>query len=96
MPEDRNRFNNIFGGYTMRLVFELAWANVAVYAHQMPYIKHMDDILFRNPVPALLYMNSQVYVDKGRERESYLYIIVNETLSRSATPLVTKSMCACQ
>jgi len=62
MPEDRNLFNKIFGGYIMRLAFELAWANASVYTKQIPFIKHMDDILFRNPVPVgcLLYMSSQV------------------------------------
>ena len=61
-PENRNRFNKIFGGFIMRKAFELAWANAYVYGCRRPFIHHMDDILFRAPVDvgSLLYMNSQV------------------------------------
>uniref|UniRef100_A0A0M3IR05 HotDog ACOT-type domain-containing protein n=1 Tax=Ascaris lumbricoides TaxID=6252 RepID=A0A0M3IR05_ASCLU len=31
-PVDRNVYNKIFGGYLMRLAFELAWCNAAMYA----------------------------------------------------------------
>ncbi len=63
-PEYRNRFNKIFGGFTMRQAFELAWANAYVYSGQRPYIKHMDDISFKKPVPVgcLLYFNSQAKI----------------------------------
>ena len=30
-PENRNRFNKIFGGFIMRQAFELAWANTYTY-----------------------------------------------------------------
>ena len=61
-PENRNRFNKIFGGFIMRQSFELAWANAYVYAKEMPQIEFMDDILFQKPVEigSLLYFNSQV------------------------------------
>merc|ERR1711997_1236045 len=61
-PENRNRFNKIFGGFIMRQSFELAWANAYVYAKKMPQIEFMDDILFQKPVEigSLLYFNSQV------------------------------------
>lgn len=61
-PENRNRFNKIFGGFIMRKAFELAWANAYVYGCKRPFINHMDDILFRAPVDvgSLLYMNSQI------------------------------------
>ena len=49
-PENRNRFNKIFGGFIMRQAFELAWASAYVYAgKRRPYILHMDDILFERP-----------------------------------------------
>ena len=46
----------------MRQAFELAWANTYVYSGQRPFVKHMDDISFKKPVPvgSLLYFNSQV------------------------------------
>ena len=61
-PENRNRFNKIFGGFIMRQAFEIAWANAYVYAKEMPMIEFMDDILFQKPVEigSLLYYNSQV------------------------------------
>ena len=61
-PENRNRFNKIFGGFIMRQAFELAWANTYVYGKCRPYIVHVDDILFRKPVEvgSMLYFNSQV------------------------------------
>lgn len=65
-PENRNRFNKIFGGFIMRKAFELAWANAYVYGCRRPSINLMDDILFRAPVDvgSLLYMNSQVVLAK--------------------------------
>ena len=30
-PENRNRFNKIFGGFIMRQAFELAWANTYTF-----------------------------------------------------------------
>lgn len=62
-PENRNRFNKIFGGFIMRQAYELAWANTYVYTRTRPLIQHMDDISFKKPVSvgALLYFNCQVY-----------------------------------
>ena len=67
-PENRNRFNKIFGGFIMRQSFELAWANAYVYAKKMPLIEFMDDILFQKPVEigSLLYFNSQVCYTQGQ------------------------------
>ena len=61
-PENRNRFNKIFGGFLMRQAYELAWANTYVYTRTRPMIQHMDDISFKLPVSvgALLYFNAQV------------------------------------
>ena len=61
-PENRNRFNKIFGGFIMRQAFELAWANAYVFGKSRPFCMHMDDIWFRAPVEigALLYFNSQI------------------------------------
>jgi len=61
-PENRNRFNKIFGGFIMRQAFELAWANAYVYGKARPFCMYMDDIWFRAPVEigSLLYFNSQI------------------------------------
>merc|ERR1711997_414919 len=61
-PENRNRFNKIFGGFIMRQAFELAWANTYTFSKGRPFCLHMDDIWFRAPVEigSLLYFNSQI------------------------------------
>ena len=61
-PENRNRFNKIFGGFIMRQAFELAWANAYVFGKSRPFCMNMDDILFKAPVEVgeLLYFNSQI------------------------------------
>jgi len=61
-PENRNRFNKIFGGFIMRQAFELAWANVYIFGKERPFIAYMDDISFEAPVEvgSLLYFNSQI------------------------------------
>jgi len=61
-PENRNRFNKIFGGFIMRQAFELAWANTYVFGKSRPFCIRMDDILFKAPVEVgqLLYFNSQI------------------------------------
>lgn len=67
-PENRNRFNKIFGGFLMRLAVELAWANSYVYCKSLPVLVHVDDILFRKPVEigSLLYFSSQVVYTQGQ------------------------------
>jgi len=66
-PENRNRFNKIFGGFLMRLAVELAWANSYVYTKGLPILSHVDDIVFRKPVEigSLLYFSSQVVYTQG-------------------------------
>ena len=61
-PENRNRFNKIFGGFIMRQAFELAWANAYTFGRERPFIVYMDDISFEAPVEvgSLLYFNSQI------------------------------------
>ena len=61
-PENRNRFNKIFGGFIMRQAFELAWANAYIFGKERPFIVYMDDISFEAPVEvgSLLYFSSQI------------------------------------
>ena len=71
-PENRNRFNKIFGGFIMRQAFELAWANTVVYARKRPHINFMDDISFKKPVEigSLLYFNSQICYTEGNQLQT--------------------------
>uniref|UniRef100_A0A915AKY9 HotDog ACOT-type domain-containing protein n=1 Tax=Parascaris univalens TaxID=6257 RepID=A0A915AKY9_PARUN len=70
-PVDRNVYNKIFGGYLMRLAFELAWCNAAMYAKGRVKIAAVDDILFRKSVEigSLLLLSSQVCYTVGNRME---------------------------
>ncbi|GAB6025161.1 Acyl-coenzyme A thioesterase 9, mitochondrial [Chamberlinius hualienensis] len=66
-PEERNRFNKIFGGFLMRQAFDLSWATAFVYSKTSSCILHVDDIWFRKPVEigSLLFFSSQVVYTEG-------------------------------
>lgn len=61
-PERRNLYNKIFGGYLMRLSFELAWTNARTFSGGSPRILAVDDIMFEKSVDvgSLLYLSSEV------------------------------------
>ena len=70
-PDNRNKYNKIFGGFIMRQAYELAWANTYVFGKSRPFGMHMDDILFKAPVevaflqlPDLLH-RGQLHLHKG-------------------------------
>lgn len=62
MPEHRNIHGKLFGGHIMRKAFELALANVRLYAGSVCQCVAIDDISFKNPVNigSLFLLNSQV------------------------------------
>ncbi|KHN86299.1 Acyl-coenzyme A thioesterase 10, mitochondrial, partial [Toxocara canis] len=70
-PIDRNVYNKIFGGYLMRLAFELAWSNAAMYAKGRVKIVAVDDIMFRKSVEigSFLLLSSQVCYTVGDRME---------------------------
>ena len=90
-PENRNRFNKIFGGFIMRQAFELAWANTYVYGQCRPFVVHIDDIWFRKPVEvgSMLYFNSQIsytseqFVQTRVSAEVFLILYHNLKLSHA-------------
>ena len=43
-PENRNRFNKIFGGFIMRQAFELAWANAFTFRLNKVFINQILNI----------------------------------------------------
>ncbi|KAJ3292930.1 Acyl-coenzyme A thioesterase 9, mitochondrial [Borealophlyctis nickersoniae] len=61
MPQDRNIHNNIFGGYLMRLAYELAYSTGILYARRNLLFVALADITFRKPVPigSLLSLKAQ-------------------------------------
>ncbi|KAI9297069.1 Thioesterase/thiol ester dehydrase-isomerase [Neoconidiobolus thromboides FSU 785] len=61
-PQDRNVHNFIFGGYLMRLAFQLAWVTGYNYIGTVPRFLASDEILFRKSVPigSILTLTSKV------------------------------------
>ncbi|ESO86416.1 hypothetical protein LOTGIDRAFT_195153 [Lottia gigantea] len=88
-PENRNLYNKIFGGYIMRIAFELAWANAALYSKSRPLVRIVDDIAFRKPVEigSLLFLSSQVvYTEQSKMQvKVHAEVVVPESGSRETT-----------
>ncbi|KAI8611698.1 Thioesterase/thiol ester dehydrase-isomerase [Chytriomyces sp. MP71] len=61
-PQDRNMHGKIFGGWLMRLAFELGYATGSLFAQAPLHFLSLDDITFRRPVEigAILDLSSQV------------------------------------
>ncbi|KAJ3143985.1 Acyl-coenzyme A thioesterase 9, mitochondrial [Irineochytrium annulatum] len=74
MPQDRNIHNNIFGGYLMRLAYELSYSAAVLFTHSRVYFVSLDDISFKRPVPigALLSLTAQVVYAHGAPSRSLM------------------------
>jgi acyl-coenzyme A thioesterase 9 len=77
-PQVRNLHNRIFGGYLMRLAFELAFSNAYVFAGIRPVFLEVDHVAFTNPVDVgdLLVFNSRVLYTEPAEQQSLVHIHV--------------------
>ena len=73
MPQDRNIHNNIFGGYLMKLAFELAYSAGLIFAKNRIYFTALDDITFRRPVSigSLLSLRAEVVYSAGTPSKSF-------------------------
>ncbi|KAH3804898.1 acyl-coenzyme A thioesterase 9, mitochondrial-like [Dreissena polymorpha] len=62
MPEQRNLYNKIFGGFLMRKAFELAYANACLHCKGRAKVLVVDDIAFKKSVEvgSFLFLSSQV------------------------------------
>ncbi|XP_060582769.1 acyl-coenzyme A thioesterase 9, mitochondrial-like isoform X2 [Ruditapes philippinarum] len=62
MPEQRNLYNKIFGGFLMRKAFELAFANASLFCKSRPHIEVVDDIAFKKSVEvgSFLFLSSEI------------------------------------
>ncbi|KIJ60477.1 hypothetical protein HYDPIDRAFT_139201 [Hydnomerulius pinastri MD-312] len=61
-PQERNVHQKVFGGYLMRLAYELAFANASLFTRTHVTFQSLDGISFRQPVPigSILRLESQV------------------------------------
>lgn len=61
-PQERNVHQKIFGGYLMRLAYELGFANASLFTRSHVTFMSLDSISFAKPVPigSILRLTSQV------------------------------------
>ncbi|KAJ3217906.1 Acyl-coenzyme A thioesterase 9, mitochondrial [Dinochytrium kinnereticum] len=73
MPQDRNIHNFIFGGYLMRLAYELSYSTAIIFSKSRVYFVALDDITFKLPVPigSLLSLSAQVVYSAGSPSRSF-------------------------
>lgn len=73
MPQDRNIHGFVFGGYLMRLAYEIAYTNACVFSRCRPYFLSLDDIIFRKPVQvgSLLNLTSTVDFAAGYPHKTF-------------------------
>ncbi|ORX87532.1 Thioesterase/thiol ester dehydrase-isomerase [Basidiobolus meristosporus CBS 931.73] len=81
-PQDRNIQNSIFGGYLMRLAFELAYSNACLFIKGRPYFLALDDISFKSPVGvgSILSLNSKVVYSPGGKDKKFQISVVADVL----------------
>lgn len=61
-PQERNLHGKVFGGFLMRMAFELCFTNAAIFAQRPMRFLSLDQITFRLPVPigAVVRLTSKV------------------------------------
>jgi acyl-coenzyme A thioesterase 9 len=71
LPEDRNLYNKIFGGYLMRVAFELAYASCLLTCKSDIRFLSLDDITFHKPVSvgSILSLSSVVSYTSGKKMQ---------------------------
>ncbi|KAJ8324200.1 hypothetical protein QVD99_008530 [Batrachochytrium dendrobatidis] len=82
MPQDRNLHQKIFGGYLMRLAFELAYANSLIFVKSPIQFVALDNIIFRLPVNigSLLSLRSQVVYSSGAPSKNFQVMVIADVL----------------
>ncbi|GJJ77586.1 acyl-coenzyme A thioesterase 9 [Entomortierella parvispora] len=85
-PQDRNIHDKIFGGYLMRLAYELAFCNASVFIKSRPLFLSLDDISFRKPVPigTFLALDSQIVFAEGGDSHSFEVMVKADVLDIQA------------
>ncbi|KAG0210209.1 hypothetical protein BGX28_009514 [Mortierella sp. GBA30] len=81
-PQDRNIHDKIFGGYLMRLAYELAFCNASVFIKHRPTFLSLDEISFRKPVPigTFLALDSQIVFAEGGDHHSFQVMVKADVL----------------
>ncbi|KAI1318372.1 hypothetical protein EDD11_006710 [Mortierella claussenii] len=81
-PQDRNIHDKIFGGYLMRLAYELAFCNASVFIKYRPTFLALDEISFRKPVNigTFLALDSQIVYSEGGDHHSFQVMVKADVL----------------
>ncbi|ORX65452.1 Thioesterase/thiol ester dehydrase-isomerase [Basidiobolus meristosporus CBS 931.73] len=81
-PQDRNIQNSIFGGYLMRLAFELGYSNACLFTQGRPRFLALDDISFKSPVAvgSILNLTSKVVYSPGGSEKDFQVSVVADVL----------------
>ncbi|KAJ3124912.1 hypothetical protein HK098_000739 [Nowakowskiella sp. JEL0407] len=91
MPQDRNIHNKIFGGYLMRLAYELAYCTAISFTNCRPFFLALDDILFKSPVNigSMLHLKAKVVYSEKIELSTFatLQNVVQQPLEISQADL---------
>ncbi|KAF9581344.1 hypothetical protein BGW38_001681 [Lunasporangiospora selenospora] len=82
-PQDRNIHDKIFGGYLMRLAYELAFCNASVFISSRPTFLALDEISFRKPVPigTFLALDSQIVYAEGGDHHSFQVMVKADVMN---------------
>jgi len=61
-PQERNVHQKVFGGYLMRLAYELGFSTAALFTRQPIFFTSLDKIFFAKPVPigSILRLTSEI------------------------------------
>ncbi|KAF9900424.1 hypothetical protein EC991_007340 [Linnemannia zychae] len=82
-PQDRNIHDKIFGGYLMRLAYELAFCNASSFIASRPTFLALDEISFRKPVPigTFLALDSQIVYAEGGDHHSFQVMVKADVMN---------------
>ncbi|CAJ0744956.1 12043_t:CDS:10 [Entrophospora sp. SA101] len=81
-PQYRNIHGFIFGGYLMKLAYELAFSNASVFLRNRPVFLALDEISFRKPVliGSVLSLSSQIVYSPGTPHQSFQVAVTADVL----------------
>ncbi|CAG8638062.1 15550_t:CDS:2, partial [Funneliformis caledonium] len=81
-PQKRNIHGFVFGGYLMKLAYELAFSNASVFLKSRPTFLALDEISFRKPVHigSILIMTSQIVYAPGPPHKSFQVAVTADVL----------------
>ncbi|RIA92076.1 HotDog domain-containing protein [Glomus cerebriforme] len=81
-PQNRNIHGFVFGGYLMKLAYELAFSNASVFLKSRPTFLALDEISFRKPVQigSILIMSSQIVYAPGSPHRSFQVMVMADVL----------------